>query len=89
MSNFVEKIYDFVIKYPENVEKYLKTIWGFYIYYRNVLYRNQDIFVLYRPNFGENFGPFVMSNRIIKSADVGDRKKARYIKDTLISLYTL
>lgn len=53
MSKNVEKIFDFVIKYPGNVRKYLKSIWGFYIYYRNVLYRGSGYIVLYRPNFGE------------------------------------
>jgi hypothetical protein len=66
MSKFVEKIFDFVIKYPENVAKYLKTIWGFYIYYRNVLYRGSGYIVLYRPNFGEKNRAFVMSFRLIR-----------------------
>lgn len=39
MSKFVEKIFDFVIKYPENVAKYLKKFWGFYMIYRNVFSR--------------------------------------------------
>lgn len=39
MSNFVEKIFDFVIKYSENVGKYSKKFWGFLKLLRNLFSR--------------------------------------------------